>query len=223
MSDYLDITENFLTKCECVDLINLARTKISPAKVTALHGEEESDLRPNNFKAYFKSSNPEIKTLIQKSIKQFQISPDKLEFINITCTKPGGFFGSHVDYFSKEQLLVQDFFGGQREKVILIYLNEVKSGGETFFLGRKIKPTVGKAVVLNSLQPNGEGNPNTVHRASRVNEGEKWVVTIHCRQKRSLFSHPLFPPSNFFRALAFRKPVFYIIRFFNEKIRRMKL
>ena len=68
----------------------------------------------------------------------------------------------------------------------MVYLNDVKKGGETTFrrLGKTFVPRQGNALVWNNLYP-WCINPFTTHEALPVLEGNKWVITKWFRQKPS--------------------------------------
>lgn len=69
--------------------------------------------------------------------------------------------------------------GGQRVSTLIMYLNDVVSGGETIFpkIGLSIVPKKGSAAAVyfeysNSL---GQVDPLTLHGGSPVVQGEKWM------------------------------------------------
>ena len=68
---------------------------------------------------------------------------------------------------------------GQITWTIVIYLNDVEFGGETYFRipNIKIKPKKGKALIWNNLYRNGQPNYNTEHAGLPVNQGYKYVMT----------------------------------------------
>lgn len=90
-------------------------------------------------------------------------------------------FKTHTDYFEPNTTEYIKFAAdmGQRTWTFMIYLNAVVLGGETCFpeLGLAFTPVVGRAVIWNSLLPNGEVNPATAHCAKPVLTGEKFVIT----------------------------------------------
>ena len=61
----------------------------------------------------------------------------------------------------------------------MVYLNNVKKGGETVFnmLNETIVPKTGRAVIWCNLHANGSPDINTKHQGTPVIEGEKWIIT----------------------------------------------
>ena len=61
----------------------------------------------------------------------------------------------------------------------MIYLNNVKNGGETFFpnLNIKITPKMGTALIWNNLLVDGSINPYSEHQSISVKEDEKYIIT----------------------------------------------
>ncbi|XP_067936542.1 uncharacterized protein [Watersipora subatra] len=65
-----------------------------------------------------------------------------------------------------------------RMATILVYLDDVEVGGETEFteLGIKVRPKKGQALVWNNMNPKGECIPASVHEASKVTKGKKYIL-----------------------------------------------
>jgi len=61
----------------------------------------------------------------------------------------------------------------------IIYLNEVKCGGETLFpnLNLKIKPKTGMALIWNNLLIDGSINPFSEHQSLKAKEDNKYIIT----------------------------------------------
>ena len=94
---------------------------------------------------------------------------------------PGEYFKEHTDWFTPgtEEYITHTRVGGQRTWTVMIYLNVVERGGETFFrkLDRCFTPSPGLALIWNNLQADGTPNPFTLHEAIPVAKGHKWVIT----------------------------------------------
>ena len=65
-----------------------------------------------------------------------------------------------------------------RFATVLVYLRDVEKGGETAFphLGISIKPRKGLALVWNSMNKHGECEPLSLHKASKVVRGHKFIL-----------------------------------------------
>ncbi len=61
----------------------------------------------------------------------------------------------------------------------MIYLNDVKNGGETFFpnLNLKISPKKGTALIWNNLLIDGSINPYSQHQSLKVKNSQKYIIT----------------------------------------------
>ena len=61
----------------------------------------------------------------------------------------------------------------------MIYLNDVEEGGETTFpnLGVSVTPQQGALLAWNNASPDGSPNMATLHAASAVVRGVKYVIT----------------------------------------------
>ena len=68
----------------------------------------------------------------------------------------------------------------------MVYLNDVKNGGETFFpsLNKSFKPIKGTALVWNNLNYDDMPNVNTIHQGKPVLRGHKSIITKWFREKR---------------------------------------
>lgn len=96
-------------------------------------------------------------------------------------------FKAHTDYFEPGSDEYKQFCTemGQRTWTFMIYLNEGCEGGATRFrkIDKQFQPKKGRAVAWNSMSPTGDPNPLSIHHATKVREGEKYVITKWFRDK----------------------------------------
>jgi prolyl 4-hydroxylase len=95
--------------------------------------------------------------------------------------EPGQYYKEHWDFFmpgTPENRLYCEWMG-QRTWSTMIYLNDVETGGETYFkhLKLKIKPQKGLLLAWNNLYKNGLPNLKTMHEALPPVSGLKYAVT----------------------------------------------
>ena len=101
---------------------------------------------------------------------------------------PGQQFKPHNDWFYTTEKYWQGERkrGGQRSWTTMIFLNDVKKGGETHFtqIGIKIEPKPGVLLIWNNALPDGRPNEGTMHAGTPVIEGAKYIVTKWYRTRR---------------------------------------
>ena len=107
--------------------------------------------------------------------------------------KQGQFYRPHYDAIDPHTELGAEFVknGGNRVITVLIYLNDVSTGGCTFFehLGLRVAPKRGKAVVFFPAFTNGDIDPRALHCAEDAVD-EKWVSQIWIRQTARVTGRP---------------------------------
>ena len=75
--------------------------------------------------------------------------------------------------------------GGQRMITALIYLNDVKDGGATYFpeLNISINPKKGNVLIFhNTISETTNINPRSLHAGMPVSSGEKWAANLWFRE-----------------------------------------
>jgi len=102
--------------------------------------------------------------------------------------RPKQEFKEHCDWFDTTSDYWQEEIvrGGQRSWTAMAFLNDVEEGGETRFpkIGIQIPPQAGALLVWNNCLADGSPNPDTLHAASPVKQGVKYVVTKWFRTRR---------------------------------------
>lgn len=65
-----------------------------------------------------------------------------------------------------------------RYATVLVYLTDVLKGGYTNFteLGVPITPAKGKALIWNNMDKDGNCDPTSIHAASEVVRGFKYII-----------------------------------------------
>uniref|UniRef100_A0A0D9W0A7 procollagen-proline 4-dioxygenase n=1 Tax=Leersia perrieri TaxID=77586 RepID=A0A0D9W0A7_9ORYZ len=226
----------FLSHAECDHLVNLAKGRMEKSMVAdndsgksvmsqvrtssgtflAKH-EHLSSLTSISMLSRVKTSNvcvcfhfdpfkDDIVAGIEKRVAAWTFLPEEnAESIQILHYELGQKYDAHFDYFHDKNNLKR---GGHRVATVLMYLTDVKKGGETVFpnaagghlqlkdetwsdcsrSGLAVKPKKGDALLFFSLHVNATTDPSSLHGSCPVIEGEKWSATkwIHVRS----FDHP---------------------------------
>jgi len=94
---------------------------------------------------------------------------------------PGQEFKGHYDFFDTAAFYwpEEKRRGGQRSWTAMAYLNTVEDGGTTEFakINVSIPPQQGALLIWNNARPDGTPNPLTLHAATPVVQGVKYVIT----------------------------------------------
>lgn len=180
----LQTTENFLTLSECQQLIDVAKLNLKTSSVINGHNglEEISNYRTSSN--YRLPSNHELTSIIYDKISStIGIDSDKFENIEIIKYESGELFDVHVDYFMSNTEKKHFLRGGQRIGTVILYLNEVESGGETFFPRLRIveTPKTGKMAYF-KYDYDDDVNTKTHHKAMPILSGKKWIATVWIRE-----------------------------------------
>ncbi|XP_011008367.1 PREDICTED: probable prolyl 4-hydroxylase 7 [Populus euphratica] len=202
------VYKGFLSDEECDHLIDLAKGKLVKSMVANDETGEsmESQERTSSGMFIFKTED-EIVNGIEARIATLTFLPEENgEPIQILRYEHGQKYEAHIDYFVDKANQEE---GGHRAATVLMYLSDVKKGGETVFptsepkgpqakddswsdcakKGYAVKPNKGDALLFFSLHPDATPDPGSLHASCPVIEGEKWSATkwIHVRS----FSEPV--------------------------------
>ncbi len=93
---------------------------------------------------------------------------------------PGEQYRPHYDYFASGDVV------NNRISTLVMYLNDVEEGGETYFpsLRFAVAPKKGGAVYFEYFYGDKRLNELTLHAGNPVTAGEKWVATQWMRRQR---------------------------------------
>ncbi|MDX5330316.1 MAG: 2OG-Fe(II) oxygenase, partial [Caulobacteraceae bacterium] len=166
--------------CDYVRL--LAAPRLQRGKVVVESGDEDvRDERSNRVMNFGLSDSDILLELINNRIAEAAGMPaENAEGLGVLHYAPGERYAPHVDYIpdtpQNAQHLAQR---GQRVRTLLVYLNEGFEGGATEFprLGLSFKPPRGSALIFDSVTPDGQVDPLTLHTGAPPTAGEKWVIS----------------------------------------------
>jgi prolyl 4-hydroxylase len=173
--------KNFLTESECHELIALTNTRLRKSTITTEGKEEDYAFRTSSTCYLHEFKDPIVQNVENKIASALGISASWSEPNQAQKYEVGQEFKAHTDYFEPGAEEYKKFCSelGQRTWTFMIYLNKVEEGGGTRFrkLAKTFTPETGMAVIWNSLTPEGDPNPFTIHHGTKVRKGEKFVIT----------------------------------------------
>jgi len=194
--------KGFLSNEECDHLITLAKDKLVKSMILDdKTGESILSEDRTSSGMFLHKAQDEIVADIEARISAWTFLPiENGEAIHVLHYENGQKYAPHVDYFADK---ADELMGGDRVATVLMYLSDVKKGGETVFPhseekllqakdeswsecaqeGYAVKPGKGDALLFFNLHFDGTPDPKSFHGSCPVIEGEKWAATkwIHVR------------------------------------------
>ncbi|WP_210367307.1 2OG-Fe(II) oxygenase [Bacillus sp. REN3] len=170
------ILGNVLSDIECDGLIRLSSDRMKRSKIGNVR--EVDELRTSSS-MFFQEGENELVERIEKRVSQIMNVPaahgDGLQVMNYEI---GQEYKAHFDYFSEAS--------NPRISTLVMYLNDVEQGGETYFpkLNFAVSPQKGMAVYFEYFYDNPASNELTLHGGAPVVIGDKWAATQWMRRKR---------------------------------------
>ncbi len=180
--------DNALSADECDRIIEMAENRLKPSATidpaTGLF--EEAETRTSESITLGISENPVIDS-VERRISALMNSPmDYGEGLQVVRYRTGGQYMRHFDFYSPNDpgSIAHLSGGGQRVATLIIYLNDVEAGGETFFPdpGISFSPRKGQALYFRYFNKRGQLDPATIHAGLPVLAGEKWIMNKWMRR-----------------------------------------
>ena len=171
---------NVLSDEECDELIRLSKDKMHRSKIGVT--PEVNEIRTSSS-MYFQENENDIISKIEKRISSIMNIPiEHGDGIQILKYTPGQEYKAHFDFFTSASKATKN----NRISTIVMYLNDVEHGGETFFpkLNFSVSPQKGMAVYFEYFYNDQNVNELTLHGGAPVITGEKWVATQWMRRKK---------------------------------------
>uniref|UniRef100_A0A6C0D743 Fe2OG dioxygenase domain-containing protein n=1 Tax=viral metagenome TaxID=1070528 RepID=A0A6C0D743_9ZZZZ len=170
--------ENFLSHNECEEIIKMSEKNVTVSRVVdkttgqgVVHPSRTSESCYHGYS---------VKWLVSRVYRLTGVPRENQEPTQVARYHTGQFYKSHQDALDKE-----DAETGQRIATVLIYLNNVNSGGGTFFnnLNLRVKPKEGDAIVFLPAKIDGTIDTRLLHTAEDASD-TKWVSQIWVRNKK---------------------------------------
>jgi len=180
---------NLLSLEECDAMVEYSSRKLQ--RSTVVNAKTGAyDVHPDRTSSgtHFERAENEVVARIERRISDLLGVPaENGEPIQILHYTPGAEYKAHWDYFDpahpgNEKVLAM---GGQRVATLIMYLNDVQSGGSTVFpdVGIDVLPRKGNAVYFAYTTEDGQLDRRTLHGGSPVISGEKWIATKWLRER----------------------------------------
>ena len=169
--------DDFLSPEECKYIIQISERKVQTSLVVDAATGAGVPHPSRTSKSFYHGYD--IKWLISRITRLTGIPQSHQEPTQVARYHKGQFYQSHQD--SLDNLGPTE---GQRIGTVLIYLNNVPTGGGTFFneLNLRIQPKQGMAVVFFPAKMDGTIDTRALHTAETVND-LKWVSQVWLRNK----------------------------------------
>lgn len=170
---------NMLSDEECDELIRLSTDKMKRSKIGTVHAENEIRTSSGMF---IEEHDNLIVTRIEKRIEAVMNIPiEHGERLQVLRYQPGQEYKAHHDFFSAKSNVTNN-----RISTLVMYLNDVERGGETFFphLKLSVTPQKGMAVYFEYFYNDPLLNDLTLHGGAPLEIGEKFVATQWMRKQR---------------------------------------
>lgn len=174
------ILGNVLSDEECDELIRLSQDRMQRSKIGTFRSETEIRTSSSTF---FHEGENEIVARIEKRVSQIMNIPvDHGEGLQILNYQIGQEYKAHFDFFTFTNKVVTN----PRISTLVMYLNDVENGGETYFPHLKfaVSPQKGMAVYFEYFYDDPSLNELTLHGGAPVITGDKWAATQWMRRKR---------------------------------------
>lgn len=165
---------------ECDALIQLSKDRLERSKIGSTR--DVSEIRTSSG-AFLTDIKHDVVTRVEKRIADIVGVPvEHGEGLHILNYKPGQEYKEHFDYFASTSKAASN----NRIATVVLYLNDVEEGGETYFpkLNLSVVPKKGMAVYFEYFYNDQALNELTLHGGAPVVRGEKWIATQWIRRKR---------------------------------------
>lgn len=184
----LVVFRGLLNDAECDALVELARPRLARSETvdTATGSTEINGARTSDGMFFARGETPLLARVEQRIAALLRWPVERGEGLQVLRYRPGAEYRPHHDYFDPDRpgsaaVLAR---GGQRVATLVIYLASPDGGGATSFpdAGIEVAPVKGNAVFFAYEAP--KPWTRTLHGATPVLGGEKWVATKWLRQRR---------------------------------------
>lgn len=180
----------FASPAECLWLIELARSRTSPAPLidTATGGEAYASHRDNSFMGLRLDLLDVVTEVVRHRIgAAIHLPVTVFEPAQLLHYAVGQQFRPHHDFLDPKVPGYRESLArfGQRIGTLLIYLNDGYEGGETAFpaVGLSFRGTRGDALFFANVDRQGNPELRSLHAGLPPTSGEKWILSQWIRDR----------------------------------------
>ena len=167
------VVKNIITKEERNHIIDQARSKLQPSKIST-EKEVDSSIRKSET-AWLDLDDPVISRVVDRCLKFTDRPKENCENLQVVKYTPGGYYKPHFDSINDENPRLYTF---------LIALNDDYEKGETEFpnLKRKYKMKECDGLFFHNLDNYELSCSKSLHGGKPVESGEKWICNLWIRK-----------------------------------------
>lgn len=178
------VLDDFLTAAACAELIARIDREVRPSRITDANGD---DAFRTSSTCHLDHQDPIVRALDATLHDLVGIPAAFGEPLQGQRYEVGQEFKAHTDTFDPNGADWEacTAVAGQRTWTVMAYLNAPAIGGETHFVntGTLHHPQVGRVIAWNNIRPDRTANSDTLHHATKVVEGSKYIVTKWFRER----------------------------------------
>ena len=175
---------------EAEQLIALAEPRLRPSTVVdPTTGTDRAEPHRTSLGMFFRLNESDFIARLDRRLSELMNLPlENGEGLQVVYYPTGALNAPHFDFLipSNEPNRASIARSGQRLSTLIVYLNDVQSGGETVFpkLGWSVTPKLGHGVYFEYASARGELDDGSLHAGNPVLSGVKWIVTKWMRERR---------------------------------------
>lgn len=180
----IKIIDNFLTKEECLELIEMGSQQMR--KATTLGASIDGYRTADN--SWIFEDTPLTQKIQNFVSKESGLPIEHQEAIHIVKYDVGGEYKPHHDYFHPNEDYYKASMGdaGNRPFSVLFYLNHNYTGGETEFPTKKITitPKEGRVLIWRNMHEDGTLDAESFHAGLPVKTQTKYIAIVWVRENK---------------------------------------